>query len=209
MSPRTVLTLANRTGIDLVVPRAADIDFTVLAEHLSKENRYNGATPNVAYSVAEHSVRGADAIIAETADRTLAAYFLLHDGAEAFLKDDTTPKKQALAEIAHLSFGILAAQVMAVFDELTERFDVAIHAAADLPWPPPPETKAKIKHWDVRMFVTEWRDLMGSLPHPNWQPYDDVIPLSGRIIPWVWRDARNAFIDECYDLLPALQRSAA
>src|ERR1700733_12790940 len=111
MSNRTVLTLANRKGIDLLAPSTADIDFTVIAEHLSKENRYNGATPNLVYSVAEHSVRGADAIVAETGDRLLAAYFLLHDGAEAFLKDDTTPKKQAVAEIAQQSFGMLAVDV--------------------------------------------------------------------------------------------------
>jgi len=201
MSARTILTLANRRGINLLEPKAADIDFTVIAEHLSKENRYNGATPNLAYSVAEHSVRGADAIVAETGDRLLAAYFLLHDGAEAFLKDDTTPKKQAIAEIAHQSFGMLADEVIKAFDLLTDRFDCAIHEAARLEWPPSPEIKTKIKHWDLRMFVTEWRDLMQAQPHPNWQPYDDIVPLSGRICPWDWRVARNAFIDSIYDLL--------
>jgi uncharacterized protein len=208
MSPRTILTLSNGKGFDLLAPRAEDIDFAVIAEHLAKENRFNGATPNICYSVAEHCVRGADAIVAMTGDRELAAYFLLHDGHEAFLKDDPTPKKHALAAVAEESFGTLASVVLEAFDVLTKTIDDTIYKAAGLQMLPHGESvlKNRIKRCDLVMFVTEWRDLMGGQDHPDWTPYADVTPLAGKIIPWSWRDARNAFLDSCYDLLPALQK---
>ena len=77
MTAATVLTLSNGKGLDLLNPRAEDIDFAVIAEHLAKENRYNGATKNRCYSVAEHSVRCAMAALNACGDRRLAAYLLL------------------------------------------------------------------------------------------------------------------------------------
>lgn len=202
MSKDTILTLANRRGINLLGPQPEDIDFAVIAEHLSKENRYNGATPGVCYSVAEHSVRGATAILEETGDRELAAYFLLHDAHEAFLKDDTTPKKRAIATIAHENFGVLAESITEAFDLLTERFDAAIHARAGLHWPPTSERKAGIKYWDLRMFVTEWRDLMGNQPHPDWHRYSGVPAFAEAIVPMNWDDARLMFLAMHFELLP-------
>jgi len=202
----TILTLANGRGIDLLAPKASDIDFAVIAEHLAKENRYNGATPNRVYSVAEHSSRGAEAIFDATGDRLLSAYFQIHDAPEAFLKDDTTPKKRALTATA-MSFGVLADTITQSFDLLTERFDAAIHEAAGLPWPPTPDMQAQIKHWDLTMFVTEWRDLMGDHIHPHWGPYEHIVPLPERIIPWCgWTSAYAQFVRGCHELLPALRR---
>ena len=199
----TILTLANGLGIDLLHPKATDIDFAVIAEHLSKEKRYNGATLGLEYSVAEHSVRGAHAILEATKDQELAAYFLLHDAHEAFLKDDTTPKKRALAAIAEESFGLLASAIIASFDLLTHRFDAAIHEAAGLSWPPPAHLTPLIKHWDFVMFVTEWRDLMQGIEHPNWKPYESFRPLEARITnPWFWNEARYHFMVLARELLP-------
>jgi uncharacterized protein len=199
----TILTLSNGHGIDLLHPKGTDIDFAVIAEHLSKEKRYNGATLGLEYSVAEHCVRGAHAILEATKDQELAAYFLLHDGHEAFLKDDTTPKKRALAAIAEESFGLLASAIIASFDLLTHRFDAAIHEAAGLAWPPPVHLTPLIKHWDLVMFVTEWRDLMQGIDHPNWKPYESFRPLEARITnPWFWKEARYHFMVLARELLP-------
>lgn len=207
MSAATILTLANGEGIDLLNPQASDIDFAVIAEHLAKEKRYNGATRDVEYSVAEHCVRGADAILSATKDETLAAYFLLHDAHEHTIKDDTTPKKRALAELAQERFGVLAEHVIETFKLLEYRQDVAIHEAAGLAWPPERhDTVGHIKRWDLTMFVTEWRDLMGDIAHPNWKEYQSVQPLSDRIGGgWPWRMARTQYIARCFRLLPVFK----
>src|SRR4051794_15597738 len=177
MSAATILTLANGLGIDLLDPKASDIHWESYAEQLSKEKRYNGATPGEEYSVAEHMVRGVDAILLATGDVELAAEFSLHDVPEAALKDDTTPKKRAIAELSEQQFGVLASHIIAAFDLLTYRHDAAIHEAAGLPWPMRPELAVAVKRWDLVMFVTEWRDLMRDRPHPNWAPYSGILPL--------------------------------
>lgn len=204
MNPRTVLTLANGRNIDLLNPTAADYgDLAWAAEHLAKENRYNGATPGVVYSVAQHQCEGVNAILRESGDRALAAYFSLHDVHESVLKDDTTPKKRTFAAIAEAKFGVLASQVLSVFDELTDRHDAAIHAAAGLPWPPPPEIAADIKRIDRILLVTEWRDVMGGVPLPNAEAYADVTPLDRRIIPLnKWETAAMLLRTKWMELLP-------
>jgi hypothetical protein len=205
MSAATILTLANGRGIDLLAPKASDIDFDAFAEQLAKEKRYNGATPGEEYSVAEHLARGVDAILASTGDVELAAEFSLHDGPEGVLKDDTTPKKRAIAELCEQQFGVLAGHILAAFDLLTYRHDAAIHEAAGLPWPMRPEMAAAVKRWDLVMFVTEWRDLMGDIVHPNWAPYSGILPLRETIVPWRWETAKTALMNRWQRLLPALQ----
>lgn len=208
MSAQTTLTLANGRGIDLLSPQASDIDFAVVAEHLAKEKRYNGATPNSEYSVAEHCVRGADAILAATGDVTLAAYFLLHDAHEHLVKDLTTPLKRAVAEVAHEHCAVTPSDIVDAFDILERRADLAIHRAAGLLWPIPAGLRISIKHWDLVMFVTEWRDLMKGVEHPNWAPYAHVEPLRERILlPWPWDVARKRYMGSCARLLPVLPPS--
>lgn len=213
MTPATILTLANGKGIDLLSPKASDIIWGVVAEQLAKEARYNGATPNTFYSVAQHVSIGSIAISEAmaagyySAEETielalLPAYFQLHDNPEHVLRDDTTPKKRAICEIARQKFGILADQILECFDDLTERHDAANHEAAGLPWPMTPKMKAAVKHWDLRMFVTEWRDLMLGIPHPNWDDYKDFLPLTEKIVPLSWQDARNLYFARARAVLP-------
>lgn len=204
MTAATILTLANGKGIDLTDPDA-DIDFTVLAEHLAKVKRYNGATPGIEYSVAQHSVVGADAAFADTGSIELAGYFLLHDGHEAFLGDDTTPKKRSLAEIARRNFGILSDDIMASFRVLEEQFDERIHHAAGLAWPMSEAMKSAVKSYDLVMFVTEWRDLMRGAKHPNWDEYRDVTPLRDTIAAWTWQASAHAFVERCKRYLPVVK----
>jgi hypothetical protein len=207
MSAETILTLASGRGIDLLEPTAADVDFEAYAEQLAKEPRYNGATPGVILSVAQHACMCADAALDETGDRVLAAYLLLHDHHEAVMKDDTTPKKRAIAAIAEQRFGVLAANIMEAFALLTYRHDAVIHEAAGLPWPIPSKLQPMVKRYDLRAFVTEWHDLMPCVEHPNWKPYDGV-PQLGVSVPltlWDWRRAKSELLRRCHELLPALQ----
>lgn len=205
MSAATILTLKNGKGVDLLNPQIDISDFDSFAEHLAKEKRYNGATPGVEYSVAEHQVRGVDAILAATGDKDLAAYFSLHDCHEGTLKDLTTPLKEALAEIAAERFGVLAPQIVESFKLLEYRHDVAIHHAAGMLWPMPAHFIKEVKRWDLIMFVTEWRDLMLNAPHPNWAPYSGIVPLTELIEPWCWETAKAALLNRWRVLLPAFR----
>lgn len=205
----SILTLSNGKHVDLLNPKGSDIDFASIAEHLAKENRYNGATPDTIYSVAEHVARGVSEILRAGEGTEVAAYFLLHDCHEAFLKDDTTPKKRAIDAVAEAEFGVLAGTITTAFNRLTDRFDAVIHEAAGLAWPPPIDIVHAVKRWDLRMFVTEWRDLMASrgIEHPEWDAYKDIAPLDHRIFPWSWVTAKRVFLDHCEALLPDQRRA--
>jgi len=204
LNPRTTLTLASGTGIDLLSPKVEDISFSVICEHLAKENRYNGATRGVAYSVAQHSVHCAEAALDATGDDTLAAYCLCHDMHEAFFGDDTTPKKRALGAIIE-SFGVLARHIDEAFALLTLGMDEAIHQAAGLPFPMTAERQKQVHHFDRALLATEWRDLMKCDP-----PYDfGVGPLPVAIKPWPWAMAKMEMMQMCRSLLPGLRMKAA
>lgn len=205
MSAATILTMASGHAVDLTRPTPDDIDFHDAAEQLAKEPRFNGATPGIVYSVAQHLVIGGEAVWAGTGNRAAVAYFLAHDIHEHALKDDTTPKKRALAAIAEERFGVLAQAIMGAFAELTDRWDVAIHAAAGLPWPPPPEIAEIVHHFDRVMLVTEWRDLMrGEMPAPP----AGVEPLFRPLAPWHWHEAARRLLLAWRDHFPNLGGNA-
>lgn len=247
----TFLTTASGRQVDLLDPQPEDIDFSDIAEQLAKECRFNGATPGKFYSVAEHSVRGARAIMAawsnptrpsallgppsphrdgvfpvsapddgrtgqqpgsggggmDDARRALAAaYFLAHDFHEAYLKDDTTPKKRALAAVAQAEFGVLAGEVLSAFDRLTEKFDAAIHAAAGLAWPMPADIAAIVKRVDAIMLKSEW---LSHRPQHDLPPACADVPIFAiaRHAPWDWQFAQLELQRAMRQLLPVFARA--
>lgn len=206
-TPATILTMANGKGIDLLNVKATDIDFAVLAEHLGKEKRFNGATPDVEYSVAQHLCLGCDAMLKAGATDEEAAYFLVHDAPEGFWKDDPTPKKVAIAERIAARCGVTADAVRGVLKEIDDEHEAAVHEAAGLGWPIPDDIKRIVKLWDLVMFVTEWRDLMLDRPHPHPAPYSGIKPLDIKIDPWPWAQARAGLMLRFNRYLPALRRA--
>lgn len=200
----TTLTLANGVNFDLLNPSADDVSFPVICEHLAKANRYCGATPGSVYSVAQHSVLCAQAALLSTGNRELAGYLLCHDMHEAFLGDDTTPKKRALAAIM-ARFGVLASAIAESFDALTDGIDAVIHERAGLAWPPSAEMQQRIKAWDRVLLATEWRDLM-RFP----QPYEfGKEPISDVVVPHAtWRLAAIEMLGLCQSLLPGCRQLA-
>jgi len=209
MTAETILTMADGRGIDLLNVTADDICFATLAEHLAKEKRYNGATPGVEYSVAQHLCIGTAAILKQGGTEEEAAYFHLHDVQEGIWKDDPTPKKRAIAERIAQRCGILSEDIIEILDEIVNEHDAAIHQAAGLAWPMTPERARTVKMMDLIMFVTEWRDLMLDRPHPNWAPYSGLKPLEQKIEPWPWQQARNCWMAFAYELLPSLRKMRA
>ena len=171
----------------LATPTPEMVDFGDIAEHLSKLARFAGATPGHFYSVAEHCVRAADAVFAETRDRVAAAYTLLHDAHEAYIVDRITPERWAEEAIARERFedDHIVAAVLEVPKLLRYRIDAAIHAASGLQWPPSIEMQRIVKKIDLVMLATERRDLMRPSNSP-WPILDGIEPLPGRIAPASW-----------------------
>ncbi|MBR2404974.1 MAG: phosphohydrolase [Clostridia bacterium] len=78
-------------------PRIEDIDIADIAHALSMIARANGHFPEF-HSVAQHSIECAREALARGLGSKLSLACLLHDGAEAYMSDVTTPVKSKLAD---------------------------------------------------------------------------------------------------------------
>jgi len=93
------------TYMDLVNPNPAEISFTEIARALSRIARFTGHTDRF-YSVAEHCVNcvavfsfhAAGDIYTDPHLRDIAQDILMHDAAEAYLGDVSSPLKRVIAE---------------------------------------------------------------------------------------------------------------
>ncbi len=161
-------------------PRAIDVQFADIAPSLAKLCRYTGHTGDSRknyeefYSVAQHSV-----LVSEQVPPEMAMVGLLHDATEAYIGDISKPLKLVIGpKIVEIEDRIWAA--------VAERFGL------------PREIPAEVKEADLRMFVTERRDILcestaewGVVP----EPYDF------QIIPVDWRTAEDMFRARYRDLL--------
>lgn len=100
----------------IVDPRPEDVDARDIAHHLSLENRYCGASP-FPWSVAQHSIlvaRRAVALLHRRVEDSMefvwdvTALGLLHDSAEAYVKDIHRPLKRSLREYKTIEQCVLA-----------------------------------------------------------------------------------------------------
>lgn len=76
--------------------RQHDVRIEKIARSLARERRFNGDTHRP-YSVAQHTVRGAEAFLL-MGEPKKAIQFMLHDASEAFMKDISRPLKLALSK---------------------------------------------------------------------------------------------------------------
>ena len=193
----------------LIAPEPAMVNFAIdVAGPLARQARFSGHIGSGAYSVAQHSVEGADALLAETGDKRLAALFLLHDAHEAYIGDLCTPVKLALEQFAQVMGGPAAARIARdSLKALAHTHDRAIHAAAGLELPAPAEAEI-IKAMDIRMLITEREHLLGPSPAP-WGPvFEAAQPLrrTGRLRVMPWPDAADAFMARAQRWLPCFSR---
>jgi 5'-deoxynucleotidase YfbR-like HD superfamily hydrolase len=150
-----------------------------IAQALSRICRFTGHT-NAFYSVAQHSVFVSRIVPAEHA---LAG--LLHDAAEAYLGDVSSPLKQLLPE----------------YKAIEERVERAIFEWYGLPFPLP----SCIKQADLRMLVTERRDLMPSAKEQGrdanaWAWTNEFEPLAEVIVPLSPDEARASFMKRFWEI---------
>lgn len=140
------------TVMDLADPQPSDIVWPEIAETLARTARWGGRPHGAPFSVAQHCVMGADALMAETGDRIAAAQFLLHDAHEAFLGDLQTPVQKLLDLHCRSEIGALAAIQIAKDD-----LDRIIFTRAGVPLPLHPA----VRDMDARMARAEAGVLYG------------------------------------------------
>lgn len=199
--------LPTGTGLvfDLLQPRAEMIDLKVdVAEALARVPRFAGHVRSGAYSVAQHSVMGADALWRETGRRDLAAAFLLHDGHEFVIGDITTPVAGALTRLG-------GPQVGRAIEYLKRQVDRAVFQAAGMEFPFAPDVAAAVKAMDWRMLATERRHLVAPTPL-RWAAEVEAakpIRLVGKFRVWPWPEAADEFRARLDAYLPRKKRTAA
>lgn len=183
--------LPDGTVLDLRHVRAGDISFADMANALSKIARFNGIYRCPAYSVAQHSVMGADALFAETGDAALAGYFVLHDGHEYLTGDITRPMADFIGHF--LPAGVLKPAL----DAAKAVLDAAIYAAAGLPdLANMPAYRRQVKDMDERMLRAEGLALFGPQAGKHLPAADRPAPrLTGAIRPWAPMKAEEAFVE--------------
>jgi len=165
-------------------PEASTFEISDIAHALSLLCRFTGHVREF-YSVAQHCTLASYLVPNE-----LALPTLLHDSAEAFINDLSSPLKHCLPEYMALEKRVEAA----VFEKLgvAEYFIPKMH-----PY---------IKHADLVMLATEQRDLMPPAAH-EWAVLHGIEPARDPIRPWGPVDAAWRFLARYEDLTFARQRT--
>jgi hypothetical protein len=128
------------------------------------------------YSVAQHSVLGSR----QFTNRNLAAWFLLHDGSEAYTNDLSARLKPSFPKFKEMETRILRC--------LVKKFNLS--------WPMP----AEVKRMDLVMLLTEKRDLMA--PEPMDWNLPVLEPLREKIYPWSFVRSKSEFLTRFNELFP-------
>lgn len=151
---------------DLAAPRAGMIDFTDVAARLSRIARFTGAGQGsgrgLPISVAQHSVMGAQALLAEGETALTAGLYLLHDAHEYAIGDFATPVTNLIVATMREG-GDTGDAFLDAIARIKSAWDDAIYAAANLPppWAWNRRTAAVIKRMDARMMAAEAEALFG------------------------------------------------
>ena len=150
-------------------PRAQDIRIKDIAHSLSLICRFTGHVKSF-YSVAQHSVE-----VSTICDPADALWGLLHDATEAYIGDLNRPLKHTPEMVR---FRTTEKHIMLT---IAEHFGL------------PAREPDSVKRADSQLVVTEARDLLSGGTR-DWEGFDDVDPLPGRIIPQSPRTAEKIFL---------------
>lgn len=197
------------TLADLAAPRPELIDFAEIASRLARLARFTGAASSggqgMSISVAQHSVMGAQALMAEGESRLTGALFLLHDAHEYAIGDEASPVTTLLAA----TMEELSAGARLIYEaaraRIKYRWDEAIYGAANLP--PPPDwnrrTQGVIKSMDMRMMAAEAEALFGPAARHRLPLSSFPTPrIRGVIEPWGAMKAEAEFLELFHRLAP-------
>lgn len=175
----------------LTCPSVDDFHLEDIAHHLSRINRFTGAIKQEFYTVAEHSVRVAY-YLAKLVDRELditpdsrrefMRMGLLHDAAEAYLNDVSSPLKKVAGMEGYVS--------------LHKAYDVKIARRFGMPDPDyGNELWALVREADGAMLDIEKPILLGDSPKP-WGVYGKLakVEISRNDFGWNPNEAESRFL---------------
>ncbi len=152
---------------DFIEPENNTLSIETIAHALSNLCRFSGHTRRF-YSVAQHSY-----LVSLACDPKDALFGLLHDAAEAFLGDISSPLKQLLPE----------------YIVLEKRLEVVIRSHFKLP----AEMPASVKYADMAVQAAEKRDLMPDTDRV-WPFLEGIKPWHMWIRPWSPDEALLEFL---------------
>ena len=188
--PTWIQTAHGRT-FDLANPRPEDIHVDDIAHHLAQINRFTGAARRP-YNVAQHSC-----LVAQLLPPRLRLAGLLHDAAEAYTGDWSSPLKVLVREEAP---GLLEKIHGWIERCVEERFGLVLTE----------EDHALIKWADLPMLATEKRDLMPRGGRPLWEwaasAGHELPPPIEREIKWPWSFDDSKFNFESHFRLYTVRR---
>ncbi len=174
-------------AFDLSAPLPSMVCIEDIAHALATLNRYCGhaAWP---YSVAQHSIMVAEIVAATAPELGLPA--LLHDAAEAYTNDWSSPLKRMMKDADEHTLGEFV-QVPLKVERSIERaihrkFRIALTLAGH----------RLIKHADLIALATEKRDLFGPAPQAGWGDATGFAmpPLDEPCAEWPWAVAKTRFL---------------
>jgi hypothetical protein len=157
-----------------------------IANSLSKICRFTGHVSHF-YSVAQHSV-----YVSRLLPIELRLQGLLHDAAEAYVGDVSSPLKRRLPN----------------YKEIEHRVERALNAQFGLPFPLDP----LIKEADLRMLSAERKEFLPVADDsfwPGWDPLrkeNTLEPIPFRIGPMDWQKAKSFFLAEFYAITTGTPR---
>jgi hypothetical protein len=161
----TCVRTVSGVEVDLLAPKPEDIRIEDIAHHLSKLDRYNGASPEFHYSVAQHCLHVADVLPPE-----LKLCGLLHDATEAFCGDVVSPLKALIPAYKEIEVGIDSA--------VCEKFGLDC------------SDRKTIKLADKAVMAAEMIQLFGWLDMAQ----RTSTPASIKVRPMHWTEAKERFL---------------
>lgn len=191
MSRETSIVTHTGRAFDFLDPKPEQICLLDIAHSLALTNRYRGHTTRP-YSVAEHCIL---ASMLEGVTDPLAC--LLHDAAEAYIGDQSSPQKKRMffnvsleGCFVALDFKHEESLILRVIGEALGVKDLDVRASAE-----------SVRSADRVMFLTEVRDLMPSHEFfDGW--YSGLTPCDSLLLspPHNWEDVKGMFIDRFWQL---------
>lgn len=155
--------ILTHTGVQFVLtnPTPEMVRFDDIAHALSRINRFTGHGRRF-YSVAEHSVAVMRRVAELGGDRDEQRAALLHDAAEAYVGDASSPLKAAMRRV---QAGRVYPAIESDYDILEARAHRVVSHRFGLRWVVP----TIVKRADLELVAIEGEHLLGPLP-AGWGP---------------------------------------